>query len=93
VTLPLVLPGILAGAVLAFARAMGEFGATVTFVSNIPGETQTIASAIYTYTQMPGGDGPALRLTVISVVLSLAALVLSELLARRTRRAIGQTRS
>lgn len=92
VTLPLILPGILAGGVLAFARAMGEFGATVTFVSNIPGETQTIASAIYTYTQVPGGDGPALRLTLISVVLSLGALVLSELLARRTRRAIGQTR-
>jgi molybdate transport system permease protein len=92
VTLPLILPGILAGGVLAFARAMGEFGATVTFVSNIPGETQTIASAIYTYTQVPGGDGPALRLTLISVALSLGALVLSELLARRTRRAIGQSR-
>ena len=92
VTLPLCLPGILAGMILSFAKAMGEFGATITFVSNIPGETQTIASAIYSYTQMPGGDGPALRLTVISVVLSLAALVLSELLARRTRRAIGQTR-
>ncbi len=86
VTLPLALPGVMAGAVLAFAKALGEFGATITFVSNIPGETRTIASAIYTYTQVPGGDGPALRLVVIAVVVSMAALVVSEALARRVER-------
>jgi molybdate transport system permease protein len=83
VTLPLILPGIAAGAVLAFAKAMGEFGATITFVSNIPGETQTLSAAIYTYTQVPGGDAAALRLTLVSVALSMAALVASEVLARR----------
>lgn len=83
VTLPLILPGIAAGAVLAFAKAMGEFGATITFVSNIPGETQTLSAAIYTYTQVPGGDAGALRLTLVSVALSLAALLASELLTRR----------
>ncbi|NSZ41829.1 molybdate ABC transporter permease [Allorhizobium ampelinum] len=83
VTLPLILPGIAAGAVLAFAKAMGEFGATITFVSNIPGETQTLSAAIYTYTQVPGGDAGALRLTLVSVVLSLLALLASELLTRR----------
>jgi molybdate transport system permease protein len=81
VTLPLVLPGIIAGMILAFAKAMGEFGATITFVSNIPGETQTISSAIYTFTQVPGGDAGALRLTVISIVISMAALMVSEVLA------------
>ncbi|MGD9764903.1 MAG: molybdate ABC transporter permease subunit [Candidatus Binatia bacterium] len=86
VTLPLVLPGILAGMILAFAKAMGEFGATITFVSNIPGETQTLPSAIYTYTQVPGGDEGALRLTLISVLISMAALVASELLARKVGR-------
>jgi molybdate transport system permease protein len=86
VTLPLILPGIVAGMILSFAKAMGEFGATITFVSNIPGETQTLPSAIYTFTQVPGGDAGALRLTVISVVLSMVALILSEMLARR----IGQ---
>lgn len=89
VTLPLSLPGILAGCVLAFAKAMGEFGATITFVSNIPGETQTLPSAIYTLTQVPGGEAGALRLTLISVVLSLAALLASELLARRLGRRLG----
>ncbi len=89
VTLPLSLPGILAGAVLAFAKAMGEFGATITFVSNIPGETQTLPSAIYTLTQVPGGEAGALRLTLISVALSMAALLLSELLARRIGRRLG----
>ncbi|GJD95807.1 molybdate ABC transporter permease subunit [Methylobacterium iners] len=89
VTLPLSLPGILAGAVLAFAKAMGEFGATITFVSNIPGETQTLPSAIYTLTQVPGGEAGALRLTLISVALSMAALLLSELLARRLGRRLG----
>ncbi|GEO84085.1 molybdate ABC transporter permease subunit [Ciceribacter naphthalenivorans] len=83
VTLPLILPGIAAGAVLAFAKAMGEFGATITFVSNIPGETQTLASAIYTYTQVPGGELAAMRLTAISIVISLAAVIASEILARR----------
>ncbi|MCZ0733656.1 molybdate ABC transporter permease subunit [Phreatobacter sp. AB_2022a] len=83
VTLPLALPGILAGIVLCFAKALGEFGATITFVSNIPGETQTISAAIYTYTQVPGGDAAALRLTVIAVVVALAALVVSEWFARR----------
>ena len=83
VTLPIILPGILAGVILCFAKAMGEFGATITFVSNIPGETQTLPSAIYTFTQVPGGDAGALRLTLISVVISMAALLGSELLARR----------
>ncbi|MBS0540969.1 MAG: molybdate ABC transporter permease subunit [Proteobacteria bacterium] len=83
VTLPLCLPGVIAGAILCFAKSMGEFGATITFVSNIPGETQTLPSAIYTLTQVPGGDAGALRLTLISVVVSMAALLGSELLARR----------
>lgn len=83
VTLPLALPGVIAGAVLCFAKALGEFGATITFVSNIPGETQTIPSAIYNYTQTPDGDGGALRLSLVSVAIALAALVASELLARR----------
>jgi len=83
VTLPLALPGIIAGAVLAFARALGEFGATITFVSNIPGETQTISAAIYTLTQVPGGDAQALKLVVIAIAISLLALVLSEWFGRR----------
>ncbi len=87
VTLPLALPGVIAGAVLCFAKALGEFGATITFVSNIPGVTQTLPTAIFTYTQVPGGDAPALRLTLVSIVISLAALVVSEWLARRVRSA------
>jgi molybdate transport system permease protein len=83
VTLPLAVPGVIAGAILSFAKAMGEFGATITFVSNIPGETQTLPSAIYTFTQVPGGDAGALRLTLVSVVISMTALLGSELLARR----------
>jgi molybdate transport system permease protein len=83
ITLPLALPGVIAGSMLAFARALGEFGATITFVSNIPGETQIISAAIYTLTQVPGGDAAALRLVIISVLISLAALVVSEVLARR----------
>jgi molybdate transport system permease protein len=83
VTLPLALPGIIAGMVLCFARALGEFGATITFVSNIPGETQTISAAIYTLTQVPGGDAAALRLVVVAVIISLVALVASEWFARR----------
>jgi molybdate transport system permease protein len=83
VTLPLAAPGILVGAILAFAKALGEFGATITFVSNIPGETQTISAAIYGLTQTPGGDFPALRLAVVAGVIALAALIISELLQRR----------
>jgi molybdate transport system permease protein len=90
VTLPLAIPGILAGFFLSFGRSLGEFGATITFVSNIPGETQTLPLAIYTYTQVPGGDAAALRLAGISVALSLVALIASELLARQaTRRITG----
>ena len=84
VTLPLALPGIIAGAVLCFAKALGEFGATITFVSSIPGETQTIPAAIYAYTQVPGGDGGALRLSLVAVLISLGALVASEWLVRRS---------
>ncbi|HTE36663.1 MAG TPA: molybdate ABC transporter permease subunit [Reyranella sp.] len=83
ITLPLCLPGVIAGAILSFAKAMGEFGATITFVSNIPGETQTLPSAIYTLTQIPGGDAGALRLTAVSIAISMAALLGSEMLARR----------
>ena len=91
ITLPLALPGILAGLVLSFARALGEFGATITFVGNIPGITQTIPSAIYTDIQTPGGDLAALRLTAIAVAIAFAALLASEALARRaTRRVLGQ---
>ena len=88
VTLPLIVPGIIAGMILSFARSMGEFGATITFVSNIPGETQTLPSAIYTLTQVPGGDAGALRLTAISIVISMAALLASEFLARRAGRSL-----
>ena len=83
ITLPLCLPGVIAGAILSFAKSMGEFGATITFVSNIPGETQTLPSAIYTFTQVPGGDAGALRLTAISIAISMIALLGSELLAHR----------
>ncbi|MEL6059829.1 MULTISPECIES: molybdate ABC transporter permease subunit [unclassified Methylobacterium] len=89
VTLPLSLPGCIAGAVLAFAKAMGEFGATITFVSNIPGETQTLPSAIYTLTQVPGGEAPALRLTLVSIAISVTALLASEFLANRLGRRLG----
>ncbi len=90
ITLPLILPGLIAGAILSFAKAMGEFGATITFVSNIPGETQTLPSAIYTYTQVPGGDLGALRLTLISVAISMAALLLSEWLSRQAASLFGR---
>ena len=89
VTLPLILPGVLAGAVLAFAKAMGEFGATITFVSNIPGETQTLPSAIYAFLQVPGGDGQAFRLVIVSIVVAMGALIASEWIARRVARRIG----
>lgn len=86
VTLPLILPGIIAGMVLCFAKAVGEFGATITFVSNIPGETQTLPSAIYTLTQVPGGESGAFRLTIVSVIIAMLALLASELMARRANR-------
>lgn len=89
VTLPLALPGILAGMVLAFAKAMGEFGATITFVSNIPGQTQTLPTAVYAFLQVPGGEASALRLVFISVIISIAALLASEVLARRVLRRGG----
>jgi len=89
VTLPLILPGVVAGAILAFARSLGEFGATITFVSNIPGETQTLPAAIYTFTQVPGGDAGALRLSLVSVVIAAFALLVSEVLARRVGRRVG----
>jgi molybdate transport system permease protein len=85
ITLPLALPGIIAGAMLGFAKALGEFGATITFVSNIPGETQTISAAIYTLTQVPDGDRAAMQLVLVSIVISVAALVASEWLARRAQ--------
>jgi len=90
VTLPLMLPGVLAGAVTAFAAGLGEFGAVITFVSNIPGETRTLPLALYTAIQSPGGDALAARLAGISFTLGLAGLLLSEWLARRLRRALGQ---
>jgi molybdate transport system permease protein len=90
VTLPLMLPGILSGAVVAFAASLGEFGATITFVSNIEGETRTLPLAIYTATQMPDGDAIAARLVGIAFVLAIAMLVLAEWLARRVERAIGR---
>ena len=83
ITLPLILPGILTGLILAFARSLGEFGATITFVSNIPGETRTLPLALYSVTQVPGGDLAAMRLAVVSVVLAMAALLISEFFARR----------
>lgn len=89
VVLPLALPGILAGFILAYARALGEFGATITFVSNIPGETRTLPTAIYTYTQVPGGDANAARLVAVAIILSLVALIVSEYLSRRVSARIG----
>jgi molybdate transport system permease protein len=88
ITLPLILPGIVAGMILSFARALGEFGATITFVSNIPGETQTLPTAIYTLIQVPGGDLAASRLTLVSIAISLAALLASEVLIERATRRI-----
>ena len=89
VTLPLILPGIVAGAILAFAKAIGEFGATITFVSNIPGQTQTMPLAIYTFLQVPGGQESAARLAIVAVVIAMAALLLSEFIARRVARVVG----
>ena len=90
VTLPLALPGVVVGAILSFARALGEFGATITFVSNIPGETQTISAAIFTYTQVPGGDANALRLTLVAIAIALTALVISEIVSRKANRRLAQ---
>lgn len=93
VTLPLILPGILTGAILGFAKAMGEFGATITFVSNIPGQTQTLPSAIYSFLQVPGGDASAARLVLVSVVVAMGALLLSEWIGRRVaQRIAGKSR-
>ncbi len=90
VTLPLALPGLLVGSILCFAKALGEFGATITFVSNIPGETQTLSAAIYTYTQVPGGDANAWRLTAVAIVIALVALVASEIVQRKASRRLAQ---
>ena len=89
VTLPLIAPGVIAGLILCFAKAMGEFGATITFVSNIPGETQTLPSAIYTFTQVPGGEAGAMRLTIVAIAVSAAALAASELFARGVARRLA----
>ena len=83
VTLPMIVPGIIAGAILAFAKAMGEFGATITFVSNIPGQTQTLPSAVYSFLQVPGGEAAATRLVIISIIVAMSALLLSEWVGRR----------
>jgi molybdate transport system permease protein len=88
VTLPLALPGVIAGAILAFAKAMGEFGATITFVSNIPGQTRTVPSAIYAFLQVPGREDSAITLVIVSVIVAMGALLLSEVLARRAARTV-----
>ncbi len=90
ITLPLMLPGVLAGAITAFSASLGEFGAVITFVSNIPGETRTLPLALYSALQTPGGDAAAARLAGISVVLGLCGLLLSEWFARRVRRMLGR---
>ena len=90
VTLPLMLPGIVSGGIVAFAAALGDFGATITFVGNVEGETQTLSLAIYSLTQTPDGEAAALRLVVISLLLALSALIASDALARRVRRYIGR---
>jgi molybdate transport system permease protein len=89
VTLPLATPGIIAGAVLCFTRSLGEFGATMAFVGNIPGVTRTLPLAIYSYTHVPGGDAPAMRLALLSIVLALIALISAHLISRRTERLLG----
>ena len=90
ITLPLAMPGIVTGLILAFSRSLGEFGATITFVGNIEGETRTLPLAIYTYTQMPGGDMIAMRLVVISILIALSALIVSNLLERRMAKKMGR---
>ncbi|WP_271948121.1 molybdate ABC transporter permease subunit [Ruegeria faecimaris] len=91
VTLPMILPGVIAGTILAFAKAMGEFGATITFVSNIPGQTQTLPSAVYAFLQVPGGEAAAMRLVVISVIIAMGALLLSEFVGRRAAARVSGT--
>ena len=90
ITLPLIVPGLIAGAILSFAKSMGEFGATITFVSNIPGETQTLPTAIYVFTQVPGGEAGALRLMTISIIISMSALLLSEFLSQQAASLYGR---
>ncbi len=92
ITLPLMSPGILTGAILGFARSVGEFGATITFVSNIPGETQTLPLALYAFTQVPGGDPPAFRLCIIAVIVAMAALLAPEVVPRRLDKRIRGVR-
>ncbi|MFA7434175.1 MAG: molybdate ABC transporter permease subunit [Gemmobacter sp.] len=89
VTLPLILPGVVAGAILAFAKAMGEFGATITFVSNIPGQTQTLPTAIYAFLQVPGGEASAARLVLIAIAVAMTALIASEFVGRAVARRIS----
>ncbi|MEL7254902.1 MAG: molybdate ABC transporter permease subunit [Pseudomonadota bacterium] len=89
ITLPLILPGVLAGSILAFAKAMGEFGATITFVANIPGQTQTLPSAVYAFLQVPGGESAAGRLVIVAIIIAMGALILSEWLARRVAKRVG----
>jgi molybdate transport system permease protein len=89
VTLPLILPGIIAGAILSFGKAMGEFGATITFVSNIPGETRTIPSAIYAFLQVPGQETAAVHLVLVSIAVAMAALLLSEVVSRRVAKRVA----
>jgi molybdate transport system permease protein len=90
VTMPLALPGVLVGSILCFAKALGEFGATITFVSNIPGETQTLSAAIYTYTQVPGGDASAWRLTIVAVIIAFSALMVSEFVQRSAQKRLAR---
>lgn len=90
ITLPLALPGIIAGAMLCFSRSLGEFGATMAFVGNIPGETRTLPLAIYSYTHLPDGEAAAMRLTGLSIALAFAALIASHLISRRTERLLGE---
>ena len=89
VTLPMILPGVIAGAILAFAKAMGEFGATITFVSNIPGQTQTLPSAVYAFLQVPGGEAAATRLVIISIIIAMGALLMSEYVGRRVAQRVA----
>lgn len=89
ITLPLAMPGVVTGLILSFSRSLGEFGATIMFVGNIEGETRTLPLAIYTYTQLPGGDAPAMRLVLLSIVVALAALMASEMLERKARKRVG----
>jgi len=90
ITLPLAMPGIVTGLILAFSRSLGEFGATITFVGNIEGETRTLPLAIYTYTQIPGGDLAAMRLVILSMIIALSALMISDLLERKATKNIGR---